>query len=173
MANSLQGDGKAIFTFFVGAIIAIVFLASFADSIFTQTTTFTETNTSVTVLAINTSLALTGRDLNTATSVINGTNISLITHGLLIDSGLVNSVRTVRLTANDSASDLVGTLVNVTYDYNPDGFIGIAGGRSIALLILIISALAILVFSVVTFIKDGSLGALMGRSNAGRRGRRN
>ena len=146
MVNSLKGDGKAIFTVFVGAIIAIVFLASVADSIFTQTTTFTETNTTVTVLAINTSLTLQGRDLNTATAVSNVTFDDLISRGLIIDDGLVNSVKTVRLTANDSASALVGTSVNVTYDYNPNGFITIAGGRSIALLITIISALAIMVF---------------------------
>lgn len=169
MVNSLQGDGKAIFTFFIGAIIAIVFIGNFADSIFTQTTALTETNTSVTVLAINTSLALTGRDFNTLTSIINTTNITLDTLGLSIDDGLVNSVKSVRLTANDSASDLVGTIVNVSYTYNPDGFISSAGGRSIALLITIISALAILIFAVVTFIKDGSLGALIGRDNKGRR----
>jgi len=164
MANSLKGDGKAIFTFFVGAIIAVVFLASFSDNIFTQTTTFQETNTTVTVLAVNTSLALEGRDLITS---INVTNVTLAEDlrntGLIIDDGLVNSVKTVRLTANDTSSARVGELVNVTYTYNPDGFIDSAGGRSIALLIVLISALAILVFAVVTFIKDGSLGALIGK----------
>lgn len=169
MVQALKGDGKAIFTFFVGAIIATVFLASFADSIFTQTTTFTETNTSVTVLAINTSLSMVGRDLNTATAVSNTTFDDLIERGLIIDDGLVDSVLTVRLTANDSASALVGTVVNVTYDYNPDGYISIAGGRSIALLILIISSLAILIFAVVVFIKDGSLGEFMRNSLGSRK----
>lgn len=161
MVNSLKGDGKAIFTFFVGAIIATVFLASFSDNIFTQTNTATQTNLTVTVLAINTSLAVAGRDLNTVTEISNLTFIGLQTRGLNLDDGLVNSVKTVRLTANDTASDLVGSEVNLTYDYNPDGFIDSAGGRSITSLILIISSLAILVFAVVVFIKDGSLGALI------------
>lgn len=164
MVRSFDGDGKAVFAFFVGAIIAIVFLASIADSVFTQTTTGTEANLSVTVPAINVTTAVNGRDLLDTTTVVisNATNISLVTHGLNLSDGLVGGVKTVTLTVNDSAGDnLVGTTVNLTYDYNPDGYIADSGGRSIALLITIFGALAILVFGIVVFVKDGTLGRLL------------
>ena len=164
MAKMLEGDGKAVFAFFIGSIIAIVFLASVADSVFTQTNTATATNLTVTVAAINTSLAVEGRDLIALTSIINETNITLDDVGLSLSDGLVNGVKTVILTANDSASDLVGDEVNLTYTYNPDGYISIAGGRSIASLIVIFGALAILIFGFVVFMKNGSLGRLMRKS---------
>lgn len=163
MVKSLQGDGKAIFVFFVGVIITVVFLAAVANSVFTQTTTASATNLTFTVSAINTSLAITGRDLITATSVINATNLTLINEGVIISDGIVAGVKTVTLTANDTASDLVGTEVNATYTYNPDGYIANAGGRSIADLIPIFAALAILVFGFVAFVKSGTLGALLRR----------
>ncbi len=167
MVNSLKGDGKAIFTVFVGLIITVVFLAGFATTLVPQTTTESETNLSVTVSAINVSLAVAGRDLIAVTDINNLTDAGLESQGLNLGDGLVSGLKTVTLTANDTATDFVGTTVNLTYSYNPDGFISIAGGRSIALLITIVSALAMVVFVVVVLIKEGSLGALI--NNATRR----
>lgn len=161
MVQVLKGDGKAIFTVFIGAIIAIVFLASIGDSIFSQTNTASATNLTVTVLAINTSLAVEGRDLIALTSITNVTNITLDDLGLILSDGLVNGLKTVTLTANDSASDMVGSKVNLTYTYNPDGYISDSGGRTIALLISIFAALSILIFVIVVFIKNGTLGEFM------------
>ena len=171
MVNSFKGDGKAIFTIFVGAIIAVVFMASIADQVFTQTTTASQTNLTVTVSAVNVSQAVEGRDLITATSITNVTNasVNLITLGLNLTDGLVSGDKTVILRANDTASNLVGTEVNLTYTYNPNGFITNAGGRSIATLILIIAALAIVVFVIVVLLKFGSLGALTTMFNSRRR----
>ncbi len=160
MTDSLKGDGRAIFTIFIGVIIAIVFIASFSSSIFTQTNTASETNLSITVPAINVTTAVNGRDLISATTISNATNISLITHGLLLGDGIVNGVKTVTIVVNDSEGGLVGTTVNLTYTYNPDGYIGNAGGRSIAALITILSALAIVVFVIVVLFQFGSLGVL-------------
>ena len=160
MADSLKGDGRMIFTIFVGAIIAIVFMASIGDQIFTQTNTASNTNLTVTVLAINSSLAIEGRDLLTVVSITNVTNSSLDTNGLNLTSGVLNGVKTVFLVANDSSGS-VGNEVNLSYTYNPDGYITSAGGRSITALILIISALAILVFVVVVMFKFGSIQEIM------------
>lgn len=166
MVQSLKGDGKAIFVFFIGAIIAIVFLASIANSVFTQTTTATIINDTVTApAAVNGTLSVSGRDLIAVTVISNGTEIGLQGRGLVLSDGILNGVKTVILTSNDTAGQvgnlLNGTSVNLTYTYNPQGYISIAGGRTIALLITIMSALAILIFAVVTFIKDGSLGSLI------------
>lgn len=161
MANSLKGDGMAIFTIFIGAIIALVFITSFSDNIFTQTNTATAVNSSVTVSAINVSLAVAGRELNTVTEISNATFIGLQTRGLTLATGIIGGDQTVTLTANDTASALVGTDVNLSYDYNPDGYIDNAGGRSVTLLILIISALAIVVFVIVVMFKFGSINNLV------------
>ncbi len=175
MAGELQGDGKAIFTFFIGAIITIVFLASVADSVFTQTTTFSTTNETVTSLAVNSSLALTGRELTdtSTTETWNGTGNSsassnLQNSGVIVDTRIINGVKTVALTINDTGSAFAGGTINVTYDFQPDGYISNAGGRSIALLIIIFGSLAILVFGLVVFIKDGTLGRLMAKTRSNR-----
>ena len=168
MVNSLQGDGKAVFVFFIGVIITIVFLATIGDSVFTQTTTASQTNLTVTASAINVSQSVVGRDLILAISVINSTNVTLIDSGVNLTDGIVNGVKTVIVRINDSVPDLDGAEINLTYTYNPDGFIDSAGGRSIADLIPLFGALAILIFGLVTFLKDGSLGALI-RNNLTRR----
>ncbi len=166
MANSLQGDGKAIFTFFIGAIIALVFLASIADSVFTQSTTFTVTNETITAGAINVSVALTGRELIDGDTPItlnasNTSALTLQTSGVTITTKIVNNVRTVALTVNDTASVWVGTSINVTYNYEPQGYLERAVDRNVVALITLFAALSIMVFAVVIFIKFGTLGNFM------------
>lgn len=174
MVNSLKGDGKAIFTIFVGAIIAIVFLASVADSIFIQTNTVSASNSTFTAPAVNESVAILGRELVDGTTPVtlnasNSTGTDLQNSGVFVDTRIINGVRTVALNINQTGINFASTDINVTYEYDPQGYISIAGGRSVALLITIISALALLIFAVVVFIKDGSLGALIGRDSVKRR----
>ncbi len=168
MATELRGDGKAVFAFFIGAIITIVFLASISDSVFTQTNTATQVNLSVVVPAINVSTTIAGRELLVLTTVSNSTFIGLQNEGINISTRIINGDQTVTLTPNDTASTLghIGDTVNVTYTYNPDGYIDNSGGRSIAGLITLFGALAILVFGIVVFIKTGTLGRLMGRGES-------
>ena len=164
MVQSLQGDGKAIFVFFIGVIITVVFLASFANNIFAQTNTGSETNVTVEVPAtINDTLVVEGRQLLTLTDIRNATFDDLAERGLNLSTRIVNGVQTVSLTPNDTAGVflLYGTDVNLTYGYNPDGYIDLAGARTITLLIPIFAALAILIFGLVVFIRNGSLGAFM------------
>ncbi len=169
MVNEIRGDGKAIFTIFLGLIIAVVFMANIGDQIFIQTNEATALNESVTVSAINTSLAVTGRELVTATSVLNSTFNDLIARGLALSTETVGGVRTVALTANDTATDLVGTSVDLNYVYKPDGYIDNSGGRSITALILIIAALSLVVFVIVVLLKFGSLGTLTTMFKGGRK----
>ncbi len=170
MVNSLQGDGKAIFTVFIGAIIAVVFLASIANSVFDQSTTFTNANETVTALAVNTSLSLVGRELTDSPSATtwNATNESDATNqqnnGITLSTATVNGIRTVVLTLNDTAEDFVGDTINVSYIYEPDGYLERAVDRNIVGLITLFGALGALVFVLVVFIMNGSLGRLMGRS---------
>ncbi len=170
MVNSLKGDGKAIFTVFIGAIIAIVFLASVADSVFTQSTTFTNSNETVTALAVNTSLTLLGRELAdvpvaTTWNATNGTDATnQQNNGITLSTATVSGVRTVVLILNDTASDFVGDSINVSYVYEPAGYLERAVDRSVVGLVTLFGALGALVFVIVVFIMNGSLGALIGKT---------
>lgn len=166
--TELKADGKMIFTIFIGAIIAIVFLSTIGDSIFTQTNTFTNINETVTGPAINGTVDLVGRELATSLSVINGSNASsadLLAQGIALQTGVgSNGLLTVQLSLNDSGSEYVGQPINVSYIYNPQGYVSDGGARSITSLILIFGALAILIFVVVVLFQTGSLSKLLGRS---------
>ena len=138
-------------------------MISIGDQINLETNTFTALNTTVTIPAVNGTVDVTGRELITELDIINSTNISSgILVGLFLQTGTgTNGLLSVQLVANDTASGIVGDGVNVSYTYNPDGYISDSGGRAITLLILIFASLAILVFVVVVFIKQGSMGELM------------
>lgn len=165
MANKNSGDFIAIIAIFVGVIIATVLLSSISDSIFDQTTTFTVTNESVVVGAINVSVATTGRDLVGAGTVSNSSNASLNAFGLsVIDNVLISGAKTISLVANDTASGKVGTTVNVSYTYNPDGYLSDGGARSIASLIVVFGAIAAFMFVIIILIKQGSFRELMGKN---------
>jgi len=97
--------------------------------------------------------------------ISNETFIGLQNRGLDLSTQIVNGAQTVALTANNTASALVGTTVNLSYDYNPQGFIDNGGGRAIALLIPIFAALAIVVFAVVMFFNREVFDNLLRRRN--------
>ncbi|KKN59061.1 hypothetical protein LCGC14_0546160 [marine sediment metagenome] len=172
MVNSLKGDGKAIFTVFIGAIIAVVFLASIADSVFTQSNTFTVSSENNTAPATNASIALTGRELIGTPVTQNASNVTGLTLqdlGVFIDERIINGIKTVALTVNQTGSAFVGETINVTYEFGPDGYLERQSDRSIAGLIVLFGALAGVVFVLVVFIKNGSFGDLISRVRAGRR----
>lgn len=162
MAN-FQGDGKAIFKVFIGAIITIAIISIVATSIVGQTTIGTHSE-NVTAPAINGTLDLRGRSLVSQTLVAEALNVTNTSAGIFLQTATgSDGLRTVQLTLNDTAGIFAATLVNVTYTFQPDGYLSNSGARAIALLILIFGALAIMVFVVVIFIKDGSMGRLIGR----------
>ncbi len=159
-----DGDFKAIMLVFIGGIVAIVILASVADTIFPQTNTLAVINTTVTGAAVNTTLDLQGRELLTTQEIHNSTNATdnLFDEGASLQTGTgTNGLLTVQLILNDTAAAYVGRPIDVSYTFNPDGYISNSGGRSINNLIPIFAALAILVFVIVMFIKFGSMGTLI------------
>lgn len=161
---SFTGDGKAIFMVFVGAIIVAVFLGSIGDSIFSQTNTISLENSTVTGPAVNGTLDLTGRALVGAAVITNATDGALA-NGTFIETvtSATTGLRTVQLGINDTGIANAAQSLNVSYTYEPDGYVSTSGGRGIVRLILIIGSLALVIFVIVVFIKDGSLGKLMGR----------
>ncbi len=162
---SLDTDGKAIFIVFLGAIIAATLLATIATSTIGETTTITITNASVTSAAVNATLDVRGRQLLTTVAIINTSGTDLTGVGASLQTGTgSNGLLSVQLLLNDTASSHAAKAINISYTANPDGYISDTGGRAITNLIPLFAALAILVFVIVVFIKNGSLGKLMGRS---------
>ena len=163
----LKADGKMIFLIFFGAIIGIVLLVAVSDQVTLNTVTGSTVNLTVTLGAVNASTDITGRTLLsrgaiTNVSQPNSTNIESLTLQTGIGSGGLQSVQIV---ANDTAQDqgyVVGTTVNVTYTFDPDGFVS---GTSNAILVLVIlfGALGTFIFVVVQFLEAESVKNLMRR----------
>lgn len=166
MASNFSSDGKMIFSIFIGAIITIVFLSSIADSVNLQTNTRSVANETVTSGAVNVSVDVTGRDLIGLAVIKNATNstaIDLEGTGVNVITGINNGIQTVQLIVNDTGSNFAGQPLNLSYTYNPDGFVTDSGARSIVLLIVIFGALAIVV-TVIAFLFRGSLANLLTRN---------
>lgn len=164
---SLQSDGKAIFKVVIGALIAIAMLSVIATQVFVETNTLGVINGTVTAPAVNATLDLTGRALVGDGVVLNATNSSgadQTTLGVFVQTGTGdNGLRSVQLFVNDTGAAFAAQSVNITYTYEPDGYLPLLSSRSVANLIVIFGALGILIFVIVVFIKDGSLGKLIGR----------
>lgn len=160
---AFKSDGIAIIMVFIGIIIAATFMISIANQTTLMTTaSYIVTNSTVTAPVVNGSLELTGRSLVSAISIYNATNF---TQGNLNNLGLnfvtrlgTDGLSSVFLIVNDTGSTFASRSVNVSYTYVPDGSVTNVGGAApITNLIVIISALAIVLFIIVYFIKDGPL----------------
>ncbi len=162
MGDIFKGDGKAILVVFIGAIIAAVLLASVANQVVGVTTTVAAINSSFTLCnSVNCTTDLTGRQLVSG-ATITVTNGTVTTRILIRDGADSGGLRTVQALVNDTAfAELYGgDLINVTYTYEPDGFVGGSTG-TITTLITLFGAFAALIFVIVVFIKDGSMGRLI------------
>ncbi len=163
--GSFESDGKAIMGIFIGALIAVVFLASIADSVFLQTNELSVTNFSQTTAAVNASVVLKGRSF-TGTPGVTNSSFDDVTAQYSFNNTILNGAdHQILMVTLDEANLNSGasTLVNVTYSFQPDGYLADSGSRSMALLIVIFGAVAIIVFIFVVMIKDGSLGNLIKR----------
>lgn len=158
---TLKGDGKAFMVMFIGAIIAVVFLTSIADTDVNITSTQTLTNHSFTAGANGTSVDLPGRSVLSVSQVWNETNGTagfplLLTSNNFSVTTTLNSSRTgIRFTVLDE--NIESSLKNITYTFEPLGYLDSVGARSVNNLIVIFGALAILVFVVVILFKESSL----------------
>jgi len=170
----IREDAKAIFAVFIGAIIGIVFLASIADSVFVQSNTVSVSNNTITAPATNASVSLTGRELATGNIPItlnasNASGLTLQDLGVFIDTRVINGVLTVALNVNQTGNAFAATDINVTYVYEPQGYLQRSVDRNIVALITLFGALAILITVIIIFIMNGTFGDLIGRMKGRRR----
>lgn len=164
---NFKSDGKAIFTMFLGAIIAATLIVGIADQVFNQTTRLDVTLLNVTAPAVNVSLDVIGRDNVQVITIANGTDLgdeiqnlgAFLTTNISSTTGLLS----VQLFLNDSVSDYAGTILTLNYTANPDGYVSDVGGRAITKLITLFSALAILIFIIVILFQQETLSKLIGK----------
>ena len=152
MAN-FNADGKMVFVIFIGLIITAVFIGSIADSVFLQTNTIAIVNFSATVPATaNTTFSpqLPGRQNITVITVLNATG-SDFTNNFTVNTTNAQGTLGIFLFPTDAAvtAGVNGSAVNLTFTYQDNGFLQDSGARSISALIVIISALAMVVFVIV------------------------
>jgi len=169
MGEILKMDGKAILIIFIGTIIAITFLSTYSDSIFSQTNTISFANSTQIAPASNTSVDITGRTLLGVGDVRNATNSSGIdltgSGGVFLRTALSSTtgLSTVQLVVNDTGIAFAGEPINMTYNAEPDGYLPLASSRTIISLVILFGALAILVFTIVVLIQRGSWKRFIGR----------
>ena len=162
----IKTDGKAIFTVFIGALIAVVFMSSIANSVVSQTETRTTVDYAFTAGAVGVGVELQGRDIiGTPTALINSTGDSFLTNNITITQGYgADGMLAVLATStSDALQNGTGQAFTINYTYVPDGYLNNSGARSINKLVLIMSSLAIAIFVFVVFVGKGSLGTLMKR----------
>ena len=157
-------DAKMIFVIFIGLIITATFMVNIGDAIVQSTQLTTLTNGTFTSAAVNSSLTLPGRANTTSITIVNATNATLVwTSNFTVDTTNSNGVIGVFLVTRDvTGVGFPAESINVSYTYEPAGYLADSGSRNVALLILIMSALAMVVFTIVMLWK-GSLAGMLGK----------
>lgn len=154
-----QGDMlKMIIVAFMAIIVGIsLFIAAGAD-IAETTNTVTVSEQTLTAPAANASINLNGKLVESGYTFVNATGRELITipgNFTVENNQLVSGTLTARLTAGAAANEYQGTSILANYTYQPDGYISESGGRSVATLIMIFFALAIMVVALVPALRSG------------------
>ena len=169
--QTFKSDGKAVLIAFIGAIIAATFLLSISDDVFTATNPTGVDNLTVTLSSsANGTTDIEGRDFLLLREIYNATSagagLATLPEGVAMQQGTgTDGLQSVQLLVNDTGevAGHLSTTINVSYDYNPEGYVGTNGSTSVVRLIVLFAALAILIFVITVFIKMGSLGELMRR----------
>jgi|ETNvirnome_2_300_1030623.scaffolds.fasta_scaffold06554_2 membrane protein insertase Oxa1/YidC/SpoIIIJ len=141
-----QEIGIGIFlVVFITLIVGLALYSAATSLVGSSVTTASIVNQSVTLPSPNTTLNLNGQAIVGTVTVTNTSDgVDLTAQYVSNNSQIVNGLLTATLWANDSSLQ-AGNAAVASYTYEPDGYISSASGRSIALLIPIFAALALVV----------------------------
>jgi len=155
-----KGQMEMVGALLIAAVMIIVGLVFFQQSnafIGTATNTEYSRNQTVTFPASGATVELLGQNIIGSGHIVNNSNGALvaasnytIAQGLGTD-GLTATILTGKL------GFFSGQTVNVSYTYEPNGYISSSGGRSVALIIPIFFALLIAVIALVPALRNGIL----------------
>jgi len=143
---------------FIGIIVGLVLFVPIGQFVGTATgaNLATYSNQSITMPAIGSSADLNGQEL-VGTPVV--TNSTITTGGRVPATNFtiderVDSQGLKGVVLTSKGGDYVGSVVNISYQSYPDGYIDNAGGRSMALLIPIFVALATMVIGLMPSVRE-------------------
>ena len=143
---------------FVGIIIGIALFQVVSQTVGDATNTYDMANQSVS--SVNATYSLTGQSVSSVV-VYNTTGDAIVSSGnyTIANNQVVDGTLTARITVEADAIYQGGDW-EVSYTYEPDGYIDSAGGRGVALLIPIFAALAIAVLALVPAFRNGVMDLL-------------
>ena len=132
-----------VLTVFVLAILGIVFIDAIGDSIVGSTELRSVTNETLIAAASGSTVQLQGKAVSGTPTVRNGSVVFDSGNWTVLDNQIAaNGDQVAQLRTDDA---FMAGLVNVTYDYQPTGYVSTSSGRSLTTLILIMFAIAILI----------------------------
>ena len=143
---------------FVGIIIGIALFQVVSQTVGDATNTYDVANASLS--SVNATYSLTGQSVSSVV-VYNTTGDAIVSSGnyTIANNQVVDGTLTARITVEADAIYQGGDW-EVSYTYEPDGYIDSAGGRGVALLIPIFAALAIAVLALVPAFRNGVMDLL-------------
>lgn len=140
---------------FISIIVGLILMSGSFDFIGQTTNTFTLRNYTFTFPAAGSTVDLYGQELINTPGIINRSNGAVVpASNYTIAEGIssVDGLKRIRLTAN--AGYFNNVVTNASYDYGHVGYIDDAGGRSVASLIPIFAAIALLVTALAMVVKE-------------------
>ncbi len=151
MAKMKSSDGMMVMAIFIGAIIAVTFMSPIGDAVFNTRNLVTQTNETRTTAAVNATITLSGRANTTPVTVVNATSGVDWTANFTVTTTDSAGNLVVFLQTTQAASDAgqAAQSANLTYTYEPQGYLRDSGARGITALIVIMASLAIVIFVIV------------------------
>lgn len=141
-------EGKKLIVIAIGIILGIALLVAFSNNIYAQTHTISSINYSATTNPLaNGTVLLEGRDGGVITTITNTTGANIASQ-YQIQNTLQAGANVINLQTLDTAitAGTNGTVVNVSYTYNPSGYLSGSGSRAIVELLTLFSAIGIFTF---------------------------
>lgn len=144
-----------VLTGFIGILVALILLQGIYPYIGTATNTVTMVNQTFTTPAAGSTVDLVGQEILSTPIVINrssGTVVPSTNYTIGERVSPVDGLKRVYYKSEGGVFNSVG--VNISYTYGPEGYIEDASGRSVAGLIAIMAALAVVVFTIGMVLKE-------------------
>ncbi len=150
-----------ILVVFIGVIVALVIYTAISTQVGVITTTIDPVNVTYTAPAAGATIDLNGQELIGTPVVTNETGGVIVVANYTIAEGIssTTSQKSILFTT-DADSEIGGQTINVSVEYGGEGYIASSSGRSIALLIPIFAALAIVVFALSETARDKFMGLI-------------
>lgn len=146
-----KGESKGflytLLALFMVLTIGYVFFQATSTPVAEMTNTFTANNVTLTAASVNSTVGGPGRANTTAIVITNATSGLVVTSNFSFASIDSNGQLDVLIRTLDNSAAYAGKSINVSYTYQPNGYVSDSAGQSAASLILVMMAIALVVIS--------------------------